>query len=355
MLDTTSYSGSEFPKFHVVKVLRVFVIILLYLLLRHIVLTLYCVYSISSSETLSSQQGTPAKVTMMGSPHISSPQPAACAPAYMGDLPFSTNTPTSSGSPTATMAYTPARQREATSGASPKSAPSSVMSISQWVTRTPNSSPFLRGEKTLSPRKALEEISHILPRVSFSSKSMHLRPETRAKRKLESSKDVNAEQKYPKSCSCVTDFDELPKKCRVECYNSTVNSKPCGENCLTLNGQAKATQSQKDASSPQHPCSPADLPNLPVPLKISSCRMIDKENGSADKNWLSALGDKLRTNKSGNRNASGNSVESSWSSSTRRQEPGAGIGSPASVSKLGRAATSLAGDEYLGCCPPKFL
>lgn len=30
MLDTTSYSGSEFPKFHVVKVLRVFVIILLY-------------------------------------------------------------------------------------------------------------------------------------------------------------------------------------------------------------------------------------------------------------------------------------------------------------------------------------
>ncbi|KAL8185369.1 UNVERIFIED_CONTAM: hypothetical protein K2H54_048210 [Gekko kuhli] len=278
-------------------------------------------------ETPSSQQSTPAKVTMMGNPHISSPQPAACAPAYMGDLPLPTNTPTSpSVSSPVTMAYTPARQREATSGASPKSAPSSIMSIRQWVTKTPNSSPPLRGEMKASPRKALAEISQTLPGDHFTSKSIHLWPETRAKRRLESSKD-NAKRKYPQSCSCVTDPDRVPKKSRLEHY-TTVNSKPCGENCLTLSGLPKAIQSQKESSSPQHP----DLLNFPVSLKMSCGRMADKENGSADKNWLSALGDKLRTNKSGNQNASGNSVQSSRSSSTRRQEPGTGIGSVASLS-----------------------
>ncbi|XP_077194773.1 denticleless protein homolog isoform X2 [Paroedura picta] len=284
-------------------------------------------------ETLSSQQSTPAKVTAMGSPHISSPQPAACAPAYMGDLPLPTNTPTSSSvSPPATVAYTPTKRREATSGISPKSVPFSIMSIRQWVTKTPNSSPPLTGEKTLSPRKALSDISHILPGVLFTSKSIHLRPETRAKRRLESSKDNNAKRKYPESCSCVTDLDKWPKKSRLECCTPTVNSKSCSENCLTLNEVAKATQSQKEPSSPQHPCSPADLPNLTVPLKISCDSMAGKENNVADKNWLSALGDKLRTNKSRNQNASGNHVQSSQNSSTRRQEPGAGNCSPASLS-----------------------
>lgn len=289
----------------------------------------------------------------MGSPPISSPLPAACAPACMGDLPLPTSTPTSSSAnPPATVTYAPARQREATSGTSPKSAPSSVMSIRQWVTKTPNSSPSLKGEKTLSPRKALVEISQILPGVSFPSKSIHSRPETRAKRRLESSKDSNAKRKYSRSYSCVTDLDEVPKKSRLEDCTPTVNSKPCGENCLPLNGLAKATQSQKEPSSPQHPCFPADLSNLPVPLKISCGRMADKENGLADKNWLSALSDKLQTNKSENQNAPGNSVQSSRSSSTRRQEPGAGIGSPASVSKSGMATTSFAGDECLGQYPP---
>ncbi|XP_015283101.1 PREDICTED: denticleless protein homolog [Gekko japonicus] len=278
---------------------------------------------------LTRDHNTPAKVTMMGNPHISSPQPAACAPAYMGDLPLPTNTPTSSSvSSPATVAYTPARQREATSGSSPKSAPSSIMSIRQWITKTPNSSPPLRGEKTVSPRKALAEISQTLPGDHFTSKSIHLRPETRAKRRLESSKD-NAKRKYPRSCSCVTDLDKVPKKSRLEHYTQTVNSKAFGENCLTPSGPPKAIQSQKEPS--QHPCSPADLLNFPVSLKISCGRMADKENGSADKNWLSALGDKLRTNKSGNQNTSGNSIQSSCRVTKRVIEKSKGPLSAASM------------------------
>nr|XP_056709354.1 denticleless protein homolog [Euleptes europaea] len=288
----------------------------------------------NETETLSSQQSTPAKVTTTGSPPISSPQPAACAPAYMGDLPLPTNTPTSSVKTTAPVAYTPARQREAASGPSPKSAPSSIMSIRQWVTQTPNSSPPSREKKTLSPRKALAEISQILPRVPFTSKSIHLRLETRAKRRLESSRDSNAKRKYSKSCNCVTDLDQVPKKSRLEQYTMTGNSKPCGEDCLTLNELAKATQSQKEPTSPRYPCSPSGSPNLPVPHKISCGGVADKENGSADKNWLSALKDKLRTNKSSNQNTSGNSVQSPQSCSMRQQEPGAGIGSPASMDQL---------------------
>ncbi|XP_054839315.1 denticleless protein homolog isoform X2 [Eublepharis macularius] len=283
-------------------------------------------------EIISSQQSTPAKVTAVGSPHISSPQPAACAPAYMGDLPLSTNTPTSSSvNPPATVAYTPARQREAPSGTSPKSAPPSVMSIRHWITKAPNLSPPLKGSKTLSPRKALAEISQILPGVPSTPKSIHLPSETRAKRRLESSEDSNAKRKCPKSCNCVTDPDQDPKKSRLEQYTLPVNSKSCGEDCLTLNGIAKATQSQKESSPPRHPYSAAGLTDLPVPLKVSCGKMLDKENGSDDKNWLSALGDKLRTNKFGGQNGSGNSVKLSQSSSTRRQEPGAGIGSPASL------------------------
>ncbi|XP_048343668.1 denticleless protein homolog [Sphaerodactylus townsendi] len=287
----------------------------------------------NETETLSSQQNTPAKVATRGSPHISSPQPAACAPAYTGDLPLPTNTPTSSAiKPPATKAYSPARQREATSGTSPKSARSSIMSIMQWVTKIPNSSPPLSEKKTLSARKALAEISQIVPGVPFTSKSIHLHVETRAKRRLESSKDSNAKRKYLKNCNCETDLDQVPKKSRLEQYTMTENSEPYAEDCLTLNGLVKATQSEKEPSSSKLPYSPSGLPNPPVPFKISCGRVAEKENSSAVKNWLSALGGKLRTNESGNQSTSSSIVHSSGNCSTRRQEPGAGTVSPTSLS-----------------------
>ncbi|XP_053165931.1 denticleless protein homolog isoform X2 [Hemicordylus capensis] len=277
--------------------------------------------------TLNYKQRTPAKVLPMHSPPVSSPQPAACAPPYTGDLPLSTNTPTLSSvkSPATTMAS--AKQAEANPGTSPKPVPPS-MSIRQWFTKVPSPSLPLKGTKTLSPRKALAEISQILPEVAFTSKSPHLRLEMRAKRKLESSKEENMKQKFPRSCNCVTELDLVSKKFSLDHCALAVDSRPCGEDCLALNGLEQATPSPKE-SSPGSPCSPALSPNLPHPHQIPCGKIADKENGSPDKrNWLSALGDKLQTNKSSESNRLSNSIQSLRNPGTRRQEAGAGISSP---------------------------
>ncbi|XP_042326482.1 denticleless protein homolog [Sceloporus undulatus] len=241
--------------------------------------------------TLWRRHSTPVKVLPAGSPSISSPQLAVCAPAYTGDLPFPTNTPTwsSDNTPTFTTS-TSAPAKQQMEGTSPKPAPSSAMSIRQWVTKTPSSSPPVKGVKVLSPQKELSG-------ATFASKSSHLRSEVRAKRRLESSKEVNA--KCLKSCNCVAELHPVSKKPRLE-QDTLADSKPCEGNCLTLGGSAQATESlmKEPLPSPGSPGSSAGFQNLSR-LKSSCDEMADKENGCPDKrNWLSALGYKLQTNKS---------------------------------------------------------
>lgn len=272
---------------------------------------------------LSNRQRTPAKFLPMHSPPISSPQPATCAPSYTGDLPLPTKTPTLSSvsSPAA-----PEKQVEPSAGASPKSASPSTMSIQQWVTKTPpNSSPPVKGAKRASPRKALTDISQVLSEVPPASQLPHLRSETRAKRRLESSKEENAKQKCMRDCHCVTELDLLSKKPRLEQCVLAVESKPYGRDCLILNELDPATSHLKTSFKPRSPCSPTD-PRLPLLPKTPCGKMADKENGSPDnKNWLSALGDKLRTAKSSSPNRLDNSTQSPRFPSARRQEAKTGI------------------------------
>ncbi|XP_061481253.1 denticleless protein homolog [Rhineura floridana] len=272
--------------------------------------------------TPSSRESTPAKALPVGTPLIASPQPAACAPHCFGDLPLPSNTPTSSlVKPPATLVYVPARQKEATRGTTCKSALPSAMSIKHWVTKTPNVFSCVKGPKTLSPLKAPAEISQILPDTT--SRSPHLRLDVRAKRRLESSKEGTA--KCLRNCNCVTELHPVSKKSRLGQNTLAVDSKPCGEACLTLNGQAQATQSLEGPPQLGNTCFPA---NFSLSLKTSFEKTADKENGSPDKrNWLAALGDKLQSNKPMSPNGSGSSVQSLQNLSTRRQEAGTGIAS----------------------------
>ncbi|KAJ6666962.1 hypothetical protein lerEdw1_018964 [Lerista edwardsae] len=276
----------------------------------------------NGASALSNRQRTPAKFLPMHSPPISSPQPATCAPSYAGDLPLPTKTPTLSSvsSPTA-----PGKQTEPSAGSSPKLASPSTMSIQRWVTKTPNSSPPVEGAKRASPRKPLTDISQVLPEVTPASQLPHLRSETRAKRRLESSKEEYTKQKCMRDCNCVTELDLLSKKPRLEQCVLAVDSKPYGRDCLILNELDPATSNLKTSFKPGSPCSPTD-PKLPLTLKTPCGKMADKENGSPDnKNWLSALGDKLRTAMSGSPNRLDNSTQSPRNPSARRQEAKTGI------------------------------
>ncbi|CAM2111150.1 denticleless protein homolog isoform X1 [Caretta caretta] len=274
-----------------------------------------------------STQSTPAKVSMVGSPCISSPRPAACAPNYTGDLPLSTNTPTFSLKTPTVKAHTPAKQSEAISGPSPKPTSSTKMSIKHWVTRTPYASPPGMGTKTPSPRKALAEVTQGLPVAVGTPVEPHSRFEKRAKRRLESSKGNHMGQKCLKSCSCVTELDPVAKKSRLDLCFLAAGQKAGNEDCLSLaelnNRTEGGGQSPKEPSLPESPLNQAGFQTPPFPLK-NSCRkgadVLDKENSSpGGKNWLSAMGEKLKTSKASSQKVSGNSPQSSQSPSTRQE------------------------------------
>ncbi|XP_067421104.1 denticleless protein homolog [Emydura macquarii macquarii] len=274
-----------------------------------------------------STQSTPAKVSMVGSPCISSPRPAACAPNCAGDLPLSTNTPTSSLKNPTVKPHTPLKQSETISDSSPKPASSSKMSIKHWVTWTPYSSPSGMRTKTPSPRKALAEVTQDLPEAVHTPLAPRSRFEKRAKRRLESSKEDHMGQKCPQGCSCVTELDLVVKKSKLDLCFLAAGQKACSEDCLSLaelnNGTEGCGQSPKEPSPAESPLNRAGFQTSPLPLK-NPCRkgadVLDKENSSpGKKNWLSTMGEKLKTIKASSQKVSGNSPPSSRSPSTRRE------------------------------------
>ncbi|XP_026551203.1 denticleless protein homolog [Pseudonaja textilis] len=276
-------------------------------------------------EVLSSRHGTPPKVLPTGSPPISSPQPAACAPTYTGDLPLPTNTPTSSSAKTPTISictFTSAKQK-VTSSTLSKLTLSSTTSIQQWATKTPNSSPPIKETKIVSPQIAAADI----PDTAFASTSPHPRSETRAKRRLESSREEN--MMCLKICNCMTEHHPESKKSRQEQFTLAASSKPCRGNYLTLNGEVQNIQSLKEPFSPSSPCSSATCLNYPHLMETPCEKMVDKENGSTDKRtWLSDLGNKLRTNKTNNSSGSSSPLRNP---STKRMEARTGATSPGPI------------------------
>ncbi|NWS65431.1 DTL protein, partial [Crotophaga sulcirostris] len=279
-----------------------------------------------------SPQSTPAKAFIVGSPCISSPRPAACAPVYSGDLPLSTNTPTAALKAQMATACTPAKRTGASPCASPKPVSSSKMSIKHWVTRTPCSSPPEVGKKTPSPRKALAEVTQGLLEVTCTPKVPHSQFEKRAKRRLECSKEDDARQKCLQTCSCVTELDHAAKKSKLNLCHLAADQKACDEGSPSLADLDKDHKSSNH--SPKEPSCPGSHINplgtqTPAHLFRSPCgkdaEVVDKENSSPEKkNWLSALGEKLRT---GSQSTS-NSPPSSCSPGAKRQEAVASAASP---------------------------
>ncbi|KFP30292.1 Denticleless protein, partial [Colius striatus] len=282
-----------------------------------------------------SPQSTPAKAFTVSSPCISSPRPAACAPIYSGDLPLSTNTLTGTLKTPTAAACTPAKWNGDSPCASPKVVPSSKMSIKHWVTRTPCSSPPEVGKKTPSPRKALAEVTQGLLEAAWPAKAPHSQFEKRAKRRLDCSKEDNAGQKCLQACSCVTELDLAAKKSKLNLCHLAADQKASDEGSLSLadldNDNEGSSPSPKEPSFSGSHINPSGLQTPPHLLR-SPCgkdtEVVDKENSSPErKNWLSALGEKLRTGRAGSQSAS-NSPPSSCSPGAKRQEAVAAVTSP---------------------------
>ncbi|NXS63194.1 DTL protein, partial [Brachypteracias leptosomus] len=277
-----------------------------------------------------SPQTTPAKAFTAGSLCISSPRPAACAPIYSGDLPLSTNTPTGALKTQTATVCTPAKQSEASPCPSPKLIPSSKMSIKHWVTRTPCSSPPEAGKKAPSPRKALAEVTQGLLEAVCTPKAPHSQSEKCAKRRLDCSKEGDVGQKCLQACSCVTELDHMAKKSKLNLCHLAADQKASDEGSCSVadldNDHEGSSHSPKDPPFRGSHINPSGL-QTPPRLFRTPCgkdsEVVDKENSSPErKNWLSALGEKLRTVRAGSQRVS-SSPPSSCSSGAKRQEAAA--------------------------------
>ncbi|NXF49367.1 DTL protein, partial [Oceanites oceanicus] len=274
-----------------------------------------------------SSQSTPAKAFTVGSPCISSPRTAACAPIYSGDLPLSTNTPTGTLKTQTSAACTPAKQSGASPCMSPKLIPSSKMSIKHWVTRTPCSSPPEVGKKAPSPRKALAEVTQGLLEAACPPKAPQSQFEKRVKRRLDCSKEDDVGQKCLQACSCVTELDHAAKKSKLNLCHLAADQKACDEGPRSLpdldNDHKGSSRSPKEPSFSGSHINPSGVqtpPHLFRSLCGKDTEVVDKENSSPErKNWLSALGEKLRTVRAGSQSTS-NSPPSSCSPGAKRQE-----------------------------------
>ncbi|XP_030051930.1 denticleless protein homolog [Microcaecilia unicolor] len=255
---------------------------------------------------------TPAKAPQMESnTTIPSPIIAACAPNYTGDLPLPTSTPTSSLKALESKGQTPARQKTGDCIASPKPA----SSIRSWVTKTPNSS--VTEAKTPSPRKALVPL---VSQVHSSPLPVPL-PEKKAKRRLETSREDKPQHECVKSCSCIMELNPVAKQRRLDLCSSVGNVEKIQQEDCDRN--EISGYSGKKASSPGG-LSVQTLGDLSPPFGLQGeirTELMDKENSSPEKrNWLSAMGEKFRMDKSCSPKSISSSPPPSKAPSTKKHQ-----------------------------------
>ncbi|XP_068964860.1 denticleless protein homolog isoform X2 [Petaurus breviceps papuanus] len=274
---------------------------------------------------MTSNQMTPAKAPReKNSPLVSSPWSASCAPNYAGDLPLSSNTPTSSVKTPPTKAQTQTSQKDSSSSISPKLPSSSKILFQNWVNKTPSSSPSsippVSEILIPSPRKALTPVSQTLSQAMANPETAAL-SRNKAKRRLDSSCLENTDKNCLKGCSCVTELEGKAKRSHLDLCCLSGNQETISNDLLgltKLNEMEKASENTPAPSSPSSDCTPADFGSPPLCFKPcgGGPAVVDKENSSPErKNWLLAMGAKWRTEKGGNRSPSSGS-----SSQTKRQD-----------------------------------
>ncbi|XP_021481838.1 denticleless protein homolog [Meriones unguiculatus] len=277
--------------------------------------------------TAPSSQSTPAKAPRAkSSPSTSSPSAAACTPSCAADLPLPSNTPTFSVKTTPAKTRSPVGRRGSIS-VSPKPLSSFKMSLRNWVTRTPSSSPPITPPasetKIPSPRKALLPVSLKSSQADACSESRN-----RVKRRLDSSCLESGKQKCVKSCSCVTELDSQVESIHVDLCCLSGNQDSLSKESADPTKLSKIEGTGTSISEPPSPVSPYNPEGCgPLPLPLRPCgegsEMAGKENSSPEnKNWLLAMAAKRKAENSSPR------TPSSQTPSSRRQS---GKTSPAPV------------------------
>ncbi|XP_077138423.1 denticleless protein homolog [Ranitomeya variabilis] len=225
---------------------------------------------------------TPAKSHKVQNPLVmTSPTPATCAPSYAGDLPISSSTPTSPFLPLPRL-HTPPKQKEQPS---PQQQSMSKLTITKWITRTPKSLTPI--PKTPSPRKAFTPIEQ---RSVGSDSRAPSTLEKRAKRRLATSSE-DAEHECITCCNCVMELEPGMKKTKVNMeLCSAEKDNATDARCLNLADLSTGTADR--STSIDVP----DGPNKSSGLVHSGLQ--DKENRTPEKNWLSAMGSKKKSDKS---------------------------------------------------------
>uniref|UniRef100_A0A2K5VSU4 Denticleless E3 ubiquitin n=1 Tax=Macaca fascicularis TaxID=9541 RepID=A0A2K5VSU4_MACFA len=252
------------------------------------------------TKTVTSSQSTPAKAPRVKcNASISSPSSAACAPSCAGDLPLPSNTPTFSIKTPPAKARSPLNRRGSVSSVSPKPPSSFKMSIRNWVTRTPSSSPPITPPasetKITSPRKALIPVSQKSSQAEACSESRN-----RVKRRLDSSCLESVKQKCVKSCNCVTELDGQVENLHLDLCCLAGNQEDLSKDSLGPTKSSKIEGAGTSISEPPSPVSPyasESCGTLPLPLRPcgEGSEMVGKENSSPEnKNWLLAMAAKRK-------------------------------------------------------------
>ncbi|KAM8945423.1 denticleless protein homolog [Pelodytes ibericus] len=278
------------------------------------------------SSLATSRPRTPGKTSAIpNNPVISSPTPATCAPSYSGDLPMASST---GSCPSIFKVQTPKRQRLETSAESPKPLSTSKMSIKDWVTRTPKSCSLAADARTPSPRKAFTPVEQY---ATASSSRAPLQNEKRVKRRLETSSDY-MEHDCGHRCNCVTELEPGLKREKLDLCSLELDSEN-GNGCLTLAELTKKCdhKSSPKTTNPAHLEATGDHSSAIEGSWELQCGLPDKENSSPEKNWLYALGHKLKTDKPCTQGKL-TSSPSSRNGSAKKQQAKSVTNSPVAVS-----------------------
>uniref|UniRef100_A0A2K5EKA0 Denticleless protein homolog n=1 Tax=Aotus nancymaae TaxID=37293 RepID=A0A2K5EKA0_AOTNA len=288
--------------------------------------------------TVTSSQSTPAKAPRVKcNPSISSPSSAACAPSCAGDLPLPSNTPTFSIKTSPAKARSPINRRGSVSSVSPKPPSSFKMSIRNWVTRTPSSSPPITPPasetKIMSPRKALIPVSQKSSQAEACSESRN-----RVKRRLDSSCLESVKQKCVKSCNCVTELDGQVENLHLDLCCLAGNQEDLSKDSLGPTKSSKIEGAGTSISEPPSPVSPyasESCGTLPLPLRPcgEGSEMVGKENSSPEnKNWLLAMAAKRKAENPSPRSPSSQTPNSRRQSG--KTSPGPVTITPSSMRKI---------------------
>ncbi|CAH2254473.1 denticleless homolog [Pelobates cultripes] len=252
---------------------------------------------------------TPGKTTSIHrSPGITSPTPASCAPSNTGDLPLPSVTAASTM--LISKLQTPTRKKVDSITGSPKQLSTTKISLKDWVTRTPKSCTSGTDSKTPSPRKAFTPIEQYSTVPSSRGPPQH---EKRVKRRLETSSE-DMEHDCVSTCNCVTELEPGLKKSKLDLCSSDGNT-DIDLGCLSLatlskNGEGKSASNLESV---------ALVEDIEVRPALVSSGLPDKENSSPEKNWLSALGNKLKTDKPCNQSKISSSPSSRNGSAKKHQ------------------------------------